>query len=102
MARIAQLVREIRSLKREIKKSHLYRKRIYTIKEASFVIGVSYSYMQKLITSNQIPYSKPSGKLIFIKRRDLENFILKNRIQSTDDIETMVANNLLNLKNKSL
>jgi excisionase family DNA binding protein len=97
--KISKLIYEVKLLKKSIKNSHLYRKRIYTIKEASFVIGVSYSYMQKLITQRQIPYSKPTGKLIFIKRGDLEKFILKNPIITIEDEETIIANNLINLKN---
>lgn len=93
------ILREIRSLKKELKKSNLFRKRIYTMKEASIVAGVSLSFIQKLIGSNQIPYSKPNGKLIFIRRRDLEQFLMKNRITSTDEVDTIVANNLLKFKN---
>ncbi|WP_139958351.1 helix-turn-helix domain-containing protein [Flavicella sediminum] len=99
MVKIKELVKEVKSLKREIKKSHLYRKRIYTIKESAFVIGVSLSYMQKLVGSKQLPHSKPSGKLIFIKRRDLENFILSNPIKTNDEVDTLVSNTLINLKN---
>ncbi len=102
MANISLLLKEVRNLKREIKNSSLFRKRIYTIKEASKVIGVSESYIQKLISSKQIPHSKPTGKLIFIKRRDLEKFLMKNYITSKNDIDTIVANKLLELKTKSL
>lgn len=102
MTKINLILREVRNLKREIKSVNLYRKRIYTIKEVSKVIGVSESYIQKLISSKQIPHSKPTGKLIFVRRRDLENFLMKNYITSEDDIDTIVADKLLELKMKSL
>lgn len=95
-----KLQKEVFSLRKEVKKSNLFRKRIYTMNEASVVAGVSISLIQKLIASNQIPYSKPNGKLIFIRRRDLENFLMRNYISSNDDVETIVANNLVTLKNK--
>jgi len=94
------LLREIRILKREVKKSNLSRKRILTMNEASIVAGVSISFIQKLITSKQISYSKPNGKLIFIKRRDLESFLMRNYILSNDEVETIVANNIITLRNK--
>jgi len=100
MAKIPIILREIRNLKREVKKSNLFRKRIYTMTEASIVAGVSISLIQKLVASNQIIHSKPNGKLIFIRRRDLEKFLMRNRISSIDEVDTIVANNLLNLKNK--
>jgi len=98
MDKYTKIIKEIKILKRAIKNSHLYRKRIYTIKEASIVIGVSYSYMQKLITQRKIPYSKPTGKLIFIKRRDLEKFILRNPVITKEDEEMFIANNIINSK----
>lgn len=98
--KINRVLKEVRTLKREMKRIHLYRKRIYTMKEAALVSGVSESYIQKLISSNQIPHSKPTGKLIFIRRRDLEKFLMKNYVNTSEEIETIVSNNLITLKNK--
>lgn len=100
--KLVKLLKEVRTLKREMKKSNLFRKRIYTIKEAALVSGVSESYIQKLISSNLIAYSKPTGKLIFIRRRDLEEFLMKNYVNTSEEIETIVSNNLIILKTKLL
>lgn len=89
------LKKEIRILRREVKKSSLFRKRIYTIKEAAKVLGVSESYIQKLVSSREIPHSKPTGKLVFIRRYDLEKFVMRNRIESNENVEMFVANNLI-------
>lgn len=101
MTLLKTILRELRNLKREVKKSNLSRKRILTIKEASIVAGVSISLIQKLVASNQIIHSKPNGKLIFIRRRDLESFLMRNRITSNDEVDTIVANNLINFKNNN-
>lgn len=98
MGKISKLIEEVENLKKEIKKSYLFRKRIYTIRETSIVTGVSISYVQKLISTNQIPYSKPNGKLIFIKRRDLEKFLMRNYVPTVDNVNTITANSLLSLK----
>lgn len=100
MGKIQLLLREIRVLKREVKKSNLFRKRFYTMQEASIVAGVSLSFIQKLVASNLIAHSRPNGKLIFIRRRDLEAFLMKNYVYTSDDMDTIVANNLMSLKNK--
>lgn len=102
MTKISTLIREVRTLRKEVRNSTLFRKRIYTLKEASIVLGISYSQIQKLVSSKQIPHSKPTGKLIFIRRRDLEKFVMKNRIESEDEIDTIVSNSLLNLRKKFL
>lgn len=100
MSQITELRKEIQALKREVDKVSLFRKRIYTIKEAAIVAGVSTSYIHKLIASNQIAHSKPSGKLVFIRRKDLEKFLMKDYIPSTENTETLVANQLMRHLNK--
>lgn len=100
MAKIKELIKEVAELKKEIKRSSLFRKRIYTQKEAAEVAGISLSYIQKLTASGELPHSKPKGKLIFIRRRDLEKFLMKNYIRSSEDVEMMVANKLVNLKSR--
>ena len=94
------ILKEIRFLKEEIKLRNLYRKRLLTIEQASMVSGVSKSYIQKLVASKKLPHSKPTGKLIFIHRRDLENFLSQNYIASNDEVESNVADYLLNRKSK--
>ncbi|PVW12167.1 helix-turn-helix domain-containing protein [Marixanthomonas spongiae] len=98
MTNIEELQKEIQSLKKVLKNSTLFRKRVYTIKEASIVAGVSISYMQKLVASHQVPHSKPTGKLIFIRRRDLEKFLMKNYIKTNSQIEESIANTLRGLR----
>lgn len=94
------ILKEIRFLKKEIKLRNLYRKRLLTIEQASMVSGVSKSYIQKLVASKKLSHSKPTGKLIFIHRRDLENFLSQNYIASHDEVESNVADYLLNRKSK--
>ncbi len=98
MAKSEKLLKEIEALKKEVKRSSLFRKRIYTQKEAAEVAGISLSYIQKLTASGEIPYSKPKGKLIFIRRRDLEKFLMRNYVTNSEEIESKVANSLIKLK----
>lgn len=94
------ILREFRLLKKEVKQRNLYRKRLLTIEEAAKLSGVSVSYIQKLTSSKQIPHSKPTGKLIFIHRKDLETFLSQNYISSNDEVNSNVSNYLLNKKSK--
>jgi len=36
---------------------------------------------------NALPYYKPSGKKIYFKKSELEEWIFKHRIKSSEDIE---------------
>lgn len=94
------ILKEVRSLKKDLKKIQTYRRRIFRIKDAAQAYGLSYSYLQKLISSNRIPSSRPSGKLTFVRRRDLESFLMSNKITTQEEQETIVSNQLLTIKNK--
>lgn len=68
--------------------------------ECATVSGLSLSQIQKMVASNQIAHSRPNGKIVFVRRRDLEAYLSRNYIQTQDDMDTIVANNLLKLKIK--
>ncbi|MFV0304291.1 MAG: hypothetical protein ACK5IC_02260, partial [Moheibacter sp.] len=55
------ILKELRLLKKEVKRRNLYRKRLLSISEAAIITGVSKSYIQKLVASKQLSHSKPTG-----------------------------------------
>lgn len=105
MQNIVKLKRDIRKIKtelflikKELEQRNSYRKRYISVNEAAIISGVSKSHIQKLIASKQIPHSKPTGKLIFINRKDLEKFLSKNRIASNDEVDNFVSNTMINFR----
>lgn len=73
-------------------------KRILNSDEASKFVGISKSDLYKKTSSNSIPLHKPSGKLIYFLREDLENWMLSNRIESHDEITDKAASLKINRK----
>ncbi len=70
----------------------LHQKKILNLDEASKFLGISKSDLYKRTSSNGIPFHKPSGKLIYFLREDLESWMLSNRIESNDEISKRVEN----------
>ena len=62
-------------------------KEVLTFEEACEYTGISRSYLYKLTASNNIPHSKPNGKMIFFEKKKLNEWLLQNSIKSNDDIE---------------
>lgn len=62
-------------------------KTIYSFEEGCKYCGISKSKMYKHTSSNNIPFFKPEGKLIFFKKEDLDNWLLRNRHSSIDELE---------------
>lgn len=62
-------------------------KEVLTFEEACEYTGISRSYLYKLTASNNIPHSKPNGKMIFFEKKKLNEWLLQNSIKSNDEIE---------------
>ena len=63
--------------------------------EAAKFLNLSKSYLYKLTSSRKIPHSKPNGKVIYFARSKLENWALRNRIKTVEEIDQEVSNNIV-------
>lgn len=61
-------------------------KEVWTIEDTATYTGLSKSQLYKLAQAHVLPYSKPSGKVIFFKREDVINWLLSNRYASAEEI----------------
>lgn len=55
-------------------------KEVLTSDEAAKYMGISKSYLYKLTMTRKIPHYKPTGKVCYFDRRELENFLRSNRV----------------------
>ena len=74
------------------------RKKILTLDEASKFLGISKSDLYKRTSSKSIPFFKPSGKLIYFLREDLENWMMSNRQESINELNERISNFKINVK----
>lgn len=70
-----------------IEKSVLLSKNVLTFDEAVLFTGLAKSYLYKLTASGKIPHYKPSGKLIYFDRAELEQWMLRNPVKTAEEIE---------------
>lgn len=70
-----------------IEKSVLLSKNVLTFDEAVMFTGLAKSYLYKLTASGKIPHYKPSGKLIYFDRTELEKWMLRNPVKTAEEIE---------------
>lgn len=61
---------------------------ILSLNEAAKFLCASKSFIYKMTSQKLIPHFIPSGKKIYFKKSDLENWLLKNRIPPTSELET--------------
>ena len=70
-----------------IEKSVLLSKNVLTFDEAVMFTGLAKSYLYKLTASGKVPHYKPSGKLIYFDRAELEQWMLRNPVKTAEEIE---------------
>ena len=69
-------------------------KEILSFKEALVYLDVSSSFLYKLTSKNEIPFTKPNGGKIYFKKEDLNNWMLKKVSKSNDVLENEIDNYL--------
>ena len=56
--------------------------------ETASYINQSRSHLYKLTSQGLIPRYKPNGKKIYFKRSELDEWVLKNKVFSADELGT--------------
>ncbi|OWP85302.1 hypothetical protein BWK59_00785 [Flavobacterium davisii] len=69
-------------------------KEILSFKEAVLYLNVSESFLYKLTSKNEIPFSKPNGGKIYFKKEDLNKWMTQNSTTSIDELEKEILTKL--------
>ncbi|PQV50284.1 excisionase family DNA binding protein [Jejuia pallidilutea] len=79
-------------IKNILEKQNLVIKDILNFEEALSYLKVSKSFLYKMTSKGEITYYKPNGKLIYFKRTDLDDWMLRNEVSGTNELEDEVDN----------
>lgn len=61
-----------------------YHKEVLTFDEAARYTGLAKSYLYKLTANKMIPHSKPTGRLCFFERVELDKWMLENPVKTNN------------------
>jgi len=62
-------------------------KEVLTSAEAAEYMGVSKSYLYKLTMRQQIPHYKPTGKMCYFNRLELEKWLQRHRNATDEELD---------------
>jgi len=65
----------------------LGQKKVLTFDETAQYTGLSKSYLYKLTSGKKIPHFKPTGKMCYFNREDLEKWLQQNRVSTSEEID---------------
>lgn len=86
MAENTQVLQELDAIKSMIVIVALGQKKALTFKEACIYSGRSESDMYKRTSNKTVPHYCAEGKMIYFDREELEDWMLRNPIKTTDQI----------------
>lgn len=66
-------------------------KKILTIEEVAEITGLSKSTLYKMTSARQIPHYKPTARLLYFLREEVEAWMLRNRVTTSEELETEAA-----------
>lgn len=75
--------------------SLLSAKNMFGLEEASLFLNMSKSFLYKLTYKHEIPYYRPNGKQIYFDRKELEDWMRRNRVATKEEIEESATNYLI-------
>ena len=75
-------------------------KEILSVEELKKYTGFKKSYIYHLVHQNKIPYSKPNGKYLFFERSEIDQWLLKNKSISQDQIQENARKYALKNRNR--
>lgn len=93
-------MKDIITLLEEIKSLLQQSKQILNVDEASALLGISKTYLYKLVEQGKLKSYKPFGKLMYFDRNELINSLKQNANKSQDEISIKATNYLFTSKSK--
>jgi len=79
----------------QLEKDRIEQKKVLTLEEVAQYTKLSRSYLYKLTSQQIIPHYKPNGKNIYFNREELEQWLMRNRVKTKEEIESNAATYLV-------
>jgi len=97
------ILKEISDLKKLVISQGLFQKPILNFQEAATYLDLSSSYLYKLTCKGEIAFYKPQGKKIWFRREELEQWLLRHRNKTIDELSQEAATHVsLGTKKKEI
>lgn len=89
------ILKKLNEIQQSLLEGQLKFKEHLTVSEASIYLGISKSAVHKLTAKRELSFYKPGGKIILIKKSDLDLWIEKGKVESSKELMEK-SNNYLN------
>ncbi|MDX1828230.1 MAG: helix-turn-helix domain-containing protein [Lutibacter sp.] len=89
------ILERLESIEKLLQEQQRLQKQVLNFNETCKYLELSQSHLYKLTSTGAIPHYKPNGKKIYFQRQELDQWLLRNRMDSQDEIEKQAADYLI-------
>lgn len=89
------ILEKLERIEKLLETKQAMQKQVLNFNDACIYLELSQSHLYKLTSTGSIPHYKPNGKKLYFNRQELDNWLLRNRSNSIDEIEQEAANYLI-------
>jgi excisionase family DNA binding protein len=86
-----ELFKRLDKIEKLITSQGILMKDVLNFDEGCEYLDLSPSHVYKLTSTGGVPHYKPNGKKIYFKRAELDQWLLRNRTTTVDEIEAKAA-----------
>ena len=90
-----KIIERLESIEKLLIEQQTLQKQVLNFNETCKYLELSQSHLYKLTSTGAIPHYKPNGKKIYFQRLELDQWLLRNRMDSQDEIEQQAADYLI-------
>ena len=80
------IIKKLEDIDAKISNQSILSKEFLTLAETALYLGHSKSSMYRMTSKKEIPFYNPGGKKIYFKRRELDDWISKGRVNSYSEV----------------
>lgn len=90
-----EILDRLKRLEQLIEEQNLIGKGVLNFAETAKYLELSHSHLYKLTSAGSIPFYKPNGKKLYFNRQELDNWLLRNRNATAEEIEREASNYIM-------
>lgn len=90
------IIQRLDAIDKKLQQHLLASKEILNFQEFCNFCGISESYGYKLTSMRMVPHFKPGGKMVYFRRSEIEEWLLRNPISTKDQLNEEAARLIFN------
>lgn len=90
-----EILKRLEIIEKHVLEQNLILKQVLNFAEAARYLELSHSHLYKLTSGGNIPFYKPNGKKLYFNRAELDEWLLRNRNSTKEEINQQAADYLI-------